>query len=96
MIITRYNKADPGLDPSEGILRIYSNGDSDNDYQSATSSLFGSMINPELTIGVQSSDINHLDIDIGEILIFDRPLKTKEREEVEAYLSQKWGIKLEN
>ena len=31
---------------------------------------------------------------IGELIIFDRYLKTEERESVKAYLSQKWGIKI--
>lgn len=31
--------------------------------------------------------------DIGEIIIFNRPLKAEERTSIEKYLSKKWGIK---
>ena len=31
---------------------------------------------------------------IGEIVIFNRPLKNVEKQEIEKYLSQKWGVKL--
>lgn len=34
------------------------------------------------------------DGDIGEIIIFDRALKTEERQSIEKYLGQKWGIKI--
>jgi hypothetical protein len=35
-----------------------------------------------------------LDGDVGEVIIFSHILKSKEREEIEKYLSQKWAIKL--
>jgi hypothetical protein len=31
---------------------------------------------------------------MGEIIIFNRALKTEERKAVEKYLGQKWGIKV--
>jgi hypothetical protein len=36
----------------------------------------------------------YYDGDIGEIIIFDRALKTEERQSIEKYLGQKWGIKI--
>ncbi len=40
------------------------------------------------------SSSNSLNFSLGEIIIFDRILKTNERQEIEKYLSQKWKIDL--
>lgn len=37
---------------------------------------------------------NYFDGDVAEIIIFNKHLKDSERESIEQYLSQKWGIKL--
>jgi len=47
-----------------------------------------------LSVGKDGVD-NYLTANIGEIIIYDRALKTVEREEIEEYLSTKWGIKLQ-
>ena len=45
-------------------------------------------------IGTNEISANNLDGVIGEIIIYNSILTTLEREDVEAYLSQKWGIDL--
>jgi len=49
-----------------------------------------------LSIGVIGSSAfsTYYDGDLGEIIIFDRALKTEERKSIEKYLGQKWGIKV--
>ncbi len=37
---------------------------------------------------------NFIKADIGEVIIYNRVLKTEERQEIEKYLSKKWGIEL--
>jgi prepilin-type N-terminal cleavage/methylation domain-containing protein len=54
-----------------------------------------SIVAGDLLIGVRSNNTLPLEGDIGEIIIFDRALKVSEREDVEKYLSAKWGIKLQ-
>ncbi len=39
-------------------------------------------------------DTNYFDGDVAEVIIFNKQLSNKERQSVEQYLSQKWGIKL--
>ena len=91
-IITKYNKVDPaGLNASDGLAELKVNG---TDSVTSDSSILTSLINPELIIGADSGETNYFTMNIGEIIIFDRALKTKEREDIEAYLSQKWSIKL--
>jgi hypothetical protein len=45
------------------------------------------------TIGVTYST-EYMNGQIGEIIIFDRALKTEERKSIEQYLGKKWSIKV--
>lgn len=45
------------------------------------------------TIGVTNTT-EYMNGDIAEIIIFDRALKTEERQSIEKYLGKKWGIKV--
>ncbi len=44
-----------------------------------------------ITIGRRFNNIQHLNVKIGEILIYDRRLPTAERQDLEDSLSNKWG-----
>lgn len=33
-------------------------------------------------------------MDVGEVIVYGRVLKTKERKSVESYLSKKWNVKI--
>jgi prepilin-type N-terminal cleavage/methylation domain-containing protein len=99
-IFTQFNRPDSGSAIDD--LKLYTNGNID--YEDAGFALgydVSSMpnvdlINPQLIIGAIPGETNTLNLDIGEIIIFDRVLKAKEREDIEAYLGKKWQIKLEN
>jgi prepilin-type N-terminal cleavage/methylation domain-containing protein len=92
LIITRSsNNPNSSLTVPDAIL--YSNGEPID--SGASSALSGFFTDTELTIGNSPDGGVNSDLNIGEIIIFDRVLKTEERESIEEYLSQKWGIKLE-
>lgn len=48
----------------------------------------------ELFIGQNGSSASYFTGFVGELIIYDRALKTEERQSVESYLSKKWGIKV--
>lgn len=63
----------------------------------------GVLENTKNSSGRQSTRINnmigrvnnqYMEGDIAEIIIYDRALSTKERQEIEAYLAKKWSIKI--
>lgn len=47
-----------------------------------------------LTVGAALADVNYLDGDIAEIIIYNRALAISERNQVEQYLSSRYGIAL--
>jgi prepilin-type N-terminal cleavage/methylation domain-containing protein len=94
----------PPLTAQQGLIAIRTNNP---DTDVSTAFVNGAQITPsstsgisgvfptELTIGNSPGGTNQLNIDIAEVIIFDRDLKNEERESIESYLSQKWGITLE-
>jgi prepilin-type N-terminal cleavage/methylation domain-containing protein len=70
-------------------------------YNSTTSSTisnnFAINIDKKLTVGVNNCNLslsNFLQGQIGEIIFFERNLKSEERISIEKYLGRKWGIRL--
>ena len=51
-------------------------------------------ISTGIEIGYSSVSSQYWNGDIAEIIVFNRALKTEERQAVEKYLGQKWGIKV--
>lgn len=45
-----------------------------------------------LTVGANRADGQHGDYDVGEVLVYDADLSDTNRNSVETYLSDKWGI----
>jgi len=45
-----------------------------------------------LTVGARNTNANHGDYDVGEILVFFSALSTSDRDAVESFLADKWGI----
>lgn len=43
-------------------------------------------------VGAQGDETSHSEVDIGEFLAYDAGLSTSDRDDVESYLSDKWGI----
>jgi prepilin-type N-terminal cleavage/methylation domain-containing protein len=74
-----------------GTLYLYINGALDNSVAIAPTSAYSApiTIGGFTTAGALSSNIN-----VGEIIIFSRNLSDFERQQIEQYLSKKWGIKL--
>lgn len=75
-----------------GLLSLYVNGVADG---SGTGQI-GDVLNgnPLLAIGANVLDGRQYTGHIGEIIIFDKVLTDDERQEVEKYLSKKWGATL--
>ena len=64
---------------------------------STISNNFAINIDKKLTVGVNNCNLslsNFLQGQIGEIIFFERNLKSEERISIEKYLGRKWGIKL--
>jgi prepilin-type N-terminal cleavage/methylation domain-containing protein len=85
LILTRRN------DPAGDASTLYQNGVIVDD---TTSSIDGTFSNTSVTIGNWPNGNRTHGGDIAEIIVFDRALRNEERESVEKYLSQKWGINL--
>lgn len=47
-----------------------------------------------ITVGAQQGDQNHADTDIGEVLVYNTELPTNDRDDIEEYLADKWGISI--
>jgi prepilin-type N-terminal cleavage/methylation domain-containing protein len=76
-------------DPSNNSSEVFINGTS---MTTSTASLSGTTPN-QIVIG-NGGGGRPFGGDIGEVVIFERVLKRSERQEVEEYLGQKWGIKI--
>jgi Tfp pilus assembly protein PilE len=79
--------------PESRIIKYYKNG------SQGGSSTQGALSIPSVNnaIGARKHNTGTRDYFygyIGEIIIYNRYLKTKERESIEAYLGKKWGIKV--
>jgi prepilin-type N-terminal cleavage/methylation domain-containing protein len=85
IIMTRSNN------PTTNSSVLYKNGAS---VATSTASISGVYSDLTLTVGNYPNTSRTLGGDIGEIIIFDRALKLSEIQDVEDYLSRKWGIKL--
>jgi prepilin-type N-terminal cleavage/methylation domain-containing protein len=80
-------------DINNGARSIYVDGNLDaSDNNGAT----GVVLNDVATILLGGNTIDNMFFDglIGEIIVFDRVLKTEERISIEAYLSKKWGVEI--
>lgn len=74
---------------------IYLNGTSEATQGNSLS--FSSSFSSEMLIGRYTADDNvalATAMDLGEVIIFSRALKTEERKSIESYLSRKWKINL--
>lgn len=80
-------------DPTNNSSVLYENGTS---VSTATASFSGVFPDTSVTIGNWPNATRTLGGDLGEIIIFDRALKTEERKSIENYLGQKWGINVAN
>lgn len=75
------------------VRTIYVDGVADgND----TGGAAGSTLNDAATILIGGNSINNIYFNgyIGEIIVFNRVLKTEERKAVEAYLGKKWNVQV--
>lgn len=55
---------------------------------------FGTLLQP-LRVGAAQDDFEHFEGLVAEILVYDRPLAAAERQDVEAYIEQKWAIPMQ-
>ncbi len=89
-----FNKADIiSIIHSGSTLTSFHNGNT----SSTTNNNFAINLDKKLTIGVNNCNMslsNFLQGQIGEIIIFERNLKSEERVAIEKYLARKWGIKI--
>lgn len=83
-ILTRtYNTA-------SNVSQLYINGTS---IATNTASVVGNFgLASTITIGNSATEVKTFGGDVGEIIIFERALKTEERKSIENYLSKKWGV----
>ena len=89
-----FNKADIiSIIHSGSTLTSFHNGNT----SSTPNNNFAINLDKKLTIGVNNCNMslsNFLQGQIGEIIIFERNLKSEERVAIEKYLARKWGIKI--
>jgi len=75
---------------SSGLLSLYVNGVADGTNATGNSNVLSA--NPVMVIGGNILDNKYYTGYISEIIIFNQILSDQERQDVERYLGQKWGI----
>jgi len=85
--LSGFNIINPSWDGTN--YDIYVNGANKRNYKNGTPHL---LMADAVTIGARKNYDKHFDGDIAEILIYNTSLTTVQRQKIEGYLGDKWGV----